>query len=385
MEGQLPFTLTAYDKDYAHKGPVPAPRKISAMVRRNAPGQVNFELDSDHARVDALTAPGARCTLDYRPHPDLPLMRLLSGTVDEVKGSGSSNATVRTFTILDDWTVLNEIIGWPNPTGTAAQQGDDEAYYTVRGPAEDVLCNIVSVNAARQGVRLTVPASSGRGAAITTSVRFHPLSDRLFPAVDLAGIGVRVVQEGTTRVLRVYTPTIYPRTLTEGSGVVQSGTYATSPPTLTRVTIGAGGQGTARLVREYVDTAREALWGIRKSAFIDARDIAIDNPNLEAILSQRATEALAAGAPKASLKVELIEAGKFRFGVSFALGDEVSIQLGGGAPVLTDIVREVDLEWSVDTGLVVTPRVGDWQDSQTDDLYKLVAKAMRSSRDAEAR
>lgn len=380
----VPFDVTVYDKNYARKGPLGSPVSLSGEAVFNGAGSLEFTVPADHPRILDLIEPGARVTVGYRPTDDAEAFPLISGRVSEESGTGTLSPT-KTFAVTDDWTVLSdEVQCWPNPTGTIGQQGDEDAYFTVRGPAETVLKDILSPNVTRQGTALTIPASQGRGSTITGQMRFHTVEERLFPALEDAGLGVRVLQVGDERVLDVFEPATFPRVLTQESGVVASGEYSVSAPLVTRVLIAAGGEGTARVVRQKVLSALEAEHGVVLPAFRDARDVNNDEGNLEDELEERMNETLAEGAPKASLKCELAETGWFRFGVSFNVGDRVSVQLAG-APVITDVVRAVAFEWSPDAGVKVTPRVGEWSDTADAVLIDRVASLSRAISNLEKR
>lgn len=380
-----PISVTAWTGDYRRCGPVTALQQLDTTWRHNAPGDAAFTVDADHPRVDDLVRDGARCTIDYRYGDTAAEAVRFSGRVTERKASGRRDTAVRTFDVEDDWQVLNHLIGYPNPTGTEAQQGDDGAYWTRNAPAEDVVCEAVAVNAQRAGAAIVVPGSSGRGGRIAVSLRMHPLSDRLFPLVDQAGIGVRIVQRGAQRVLEVYEPQTYARVLTERSGVIAGDPeLQITPPTVTHVVVGAGGEGEARLFRRFAGTPEQ-----RKAAgdvlelFVDARDIAADDPDVANLLQARADQALLEGAGRQGVKVPLAESPGFRYGRTFLVGDRVSVQAGGG-PVLTDYVREVHLTWTPEDGVLVVPLLGDWSDV-SDVLYSAVAANGRKVRDMERR
>lgn len=380
MEDAPPIQITVWTKNMMRRGTVEAPNRVEVTVRDGAAGDALFEVDADHDRIADLTAPGARVVIDYYPDDDTDPVTL-SGNIDELTGAGPADSAVRAFSVTDDWeAVFVDLQAWPNPTGTIAQQGDDTAYFTRTGPAETVLKQVVQPNAQRQGLGLVVPATQGRGATVTASLRFHPLTDKLLPAIARAGLGVRVVQRDAQLVLECWTPTIHTRVLDEESEVIVDGQYQRTSPTVTRVVVGAGGEGTARVFRHYIDTALEAEWGPRnrRERFIDARDIPATDPQLETLCAARAEEALAEGAPRAGITAKLAETEAWRFGKTFALGDTVPLQMSGG-PVLTDRVREVQILWD-DQGLVVTPFVGDWQDSALDVVVDAVTAAAKGLR-----
>lgn len=393
-----PLSVEVWSSTFVRKGVVGRPTTITGSVLHNAPGTMDFTVDADHPRIADLTATGARAVLSYRYAPgDTPIV-LMSGTIGEVSGTGPALSSSRTFRIRDDWNILNDILGLANPAGTMAQQGAATAFYTATGAAETVLKTIVSANAPRQGVTLTVPTTLGRGSSCTVTLRMHPLADRLFPTLDQAGIGVRVQQQGTSRVLDVYVPTTRARVLTEQSGIVVNGDFQLTPPTVTRVIVGAGDEGTARVFREYVSDGAggtilnpsaglaglETSLGWSRSAFVDAQDVATTDPNLATLLQQKALVALTAGGAQVSLRVTLAETAQFRFGKTYQVGDRVSVQLAG-SPVLTDLIREVQFDYTADQGLVITPIVGDWSNSTSDVLYRQVAQIARAVRDSQRR
>jgi hypothetical protein len=397
MTQHIPLRIEVWTKSYVRKGVVGRPTSVAGSIIHNAPGTMDFTVDADHPRIVDLTADGARAVLTYRYVPGDTPTTLMSGTIGEVTGTGPASSSTRTFRIRDDWNILNDILGLPNPTGTMAQQGADTAYYTATGPAETVLKTIVAANAGRQGVTVTIPTTLGRGSSCTVTLRMHPLADRLFPTIDQAGIGVRVDQQGTSRVLDVYVPTVRSRVLTEQSGAIVNGDFQLSPPTVTRVLAGAGGEGTARVFREYVSNGTggtilnpaaglagiETSLGWSRATFVDARDVDVTDPNLATILQARALEALTEGGAKQSLRVTLAETDQFRFGKTYLLGDRVSVQLAG-SPVMTDLIREVQFDYGADSGLSITPIVGDWS-SSSDLIYRQVAQIARAVRDSQRR
>lgn len=377
MEGQLPLTLAVYDRNFQSLDGIGAPLNMTLTLRHNAAGSLTFELDGDDPQVDVLNVPGARVVAEYRPEPDEPSSprRRFSGFVQEQVGE-STGAQTRKYTVVDDWHLFARLLGWPNPAGTIAQQGDEEAYWRRSGPAETVLKAAVNANRGRSAPTITVPATQGRGTSIDVSLRFHPLVDRLFPAVDQAGIGVTVLQGTNSIVVDCFTPTTHALTLTEESGIVAAGSYKITAPTATRAVVNGGGEGTARFSRQVIDAAAEAEWGFTAEIPVDARDLGTN----ATLLDKRGREALKEAAASASVTATLSETDEYRFGVTFELGDRVPIQLNG-APVITDVVREVVIAWTAQAGLVVTPRVGDIETSATAVIGKAIRKIAAGQRD----
>lgn len=389
------FRITVYDGDYAKKGALGAFLSLTGEVAFNAAGSAQFTIPADHPRLGDLSADGARVVIEYRPDPTFGWSFLLSGRVVEKDFAGAKWSPTRVFNVLDDFSALtNEVLCWPNPTGLITDQGADEAYYTKTGPAETVLKQILAPNVTRDGIRLSIPATTGLGSTITCSVRMHFITDRILPALENAGLGMRVRQSGDTRVLEVFAPTIHARALTQDSGIVTNGEGVITPPTVTRVVVGTSGEGTARTFAEDVSGVRgpasggasviatnlEALYKIKLPAFVDARDLDATATDYSAQLLQRIADAYSEGQAKASLSVTLVETGKFRFKVAYDVGDTFPIQLSG-APVITDKVRSVAFSASKEGGVVIAPKVGDWQDSTETTVINAVSALQRAVHD----
>lgn len=375
-----PFRISVYDKDFAPLDWVGAPLEVHATVRNNAASAATLVLDADDEQVGVLTAAGARVVIEYFHDPADPLatLFLLSGPVGERSGS-SGPAGTRTFEVTDDWTTVFGMLGWPNPTGDASEQGDDDAYYTLTGSAEYVLKSLVSVNATRLGLPVTVATDLDRGSDISISTRMHRIGDRLFPAVTQAGLCVTVRQDGAGLVVDCHEPVVLVDPLTEASGVVESGSFTAHPPAVTRATVGGGGEGTSRVFRVVVDTVAEAEWAMVREAFVDARDTTDT-----AILDARAQQAITEGAAKTSLSATLSETDDFRYGVTCNVGDVVAVQLLGVDPI-TDTVTEAQIDWTPRGGLDAVPRVGDTPASFEEIAAAALERVAARTRDQDAR
>lgn len=350
----LPLTLTVWSKSYVRRGPVGAPLAFEATIRRNAPSDATFTIADDHPRVNDLVTAGARVVVEYQHTPGAGVMGLVSGTVHETTGTTGQTGT-RTFQLRDDFEdVFADTLGYPVPG--AALTAQNTPFHIVSGPAETVLKTVVSANMAREGKSLSVPATAGRGSTIAVALRMDKLGDKLFPAVTRAGLVVRVLQSGATRTLTVTTPVLRTRVLTEDSGILApGGTWTITPPTVTRViTSPSTGEGVSRIFRQFVNTEAEAAYGVRRSAFLE---VSGDDAELETLMAQEAGDLLNDSDERVSVDVQLAETDAWRYGLTFNLGDRVTVQ-PSGAPALTDEVTEVAFVWTADNGLVITPSVG---------------------------
>lgn len=251
-----------------------APQSLTVTVQHNALSTATLVLDADHDRAGDLSAPGARLVITYHGQ------HLLSGPCRRVDGRGPRDTSTLTFAVEDDWRVLSTILGWQNPTQAAPGQGaGGVTYATYTGPAETVVKQIARANlVGRTGLPLTIAPDLGRGQQVTVAVRMDRLADKLFPAVDDAGVGVTVRQASTTGkhggglVLDCYTPRSYRRELSEDSGVIVDWASSAAAPTVTRAVVGGVSITDDDAGVDYVqvvDSALEAVWGTVAEAFID--------------------------------------------------------------------------------------------------------------------
>lgn len=384
---ESPFTITVFDGQFRRCGWIGDPSSLTATVRHNALSVAEVTIPADHPRVGDVITPGARLVITYRGE------HLLSGPVVKVTGTGPTVTSTITLTVEDDWRVLTRTLAWPNPTGPITAQGAATAYDRKSGPAESVLKHFAGRNFTRLARPVTVAPDLGRGGTIDVQARMHPLSDRLYPAVDQAGIGVSVRQVGSGLVLDCYAPTVRRRVLSEDSGALTGWEWSTTAPGCTRVVVGGAGEGTAREFLHVVNADLEGEWRDVVEEFRDARDVGGDTTDsegntvpmppaeAEAMLRARGLERLTEAAPTSGLSLTLAEAAGFRYGQHVRVGDTLTVRVGPGVTV-TDILREASLTYA-DGGLEVTPVVGTRTDDPDVTLRRAVndlARAVRALR-----
>jgi hypothetical protein len=378
-----PFELLVYSKNYAFLCWIGSPEKLSVVLRHNDVSTASVTVSIAHPEMENLDADGARMVIKYRDED------ILHGIVEMVGASGPTVEGTVTFTVTDHFRLFNRVLGFPNPTeltvaGTLPSQGEDTAYYTMTGNAETIVKDFVTKNAiTRLADDVTVAPDLGRGAVIAggVSIRMHKLYDRLFPAVDQAGIGVTVRQvEDVGLVVDCYTPTQYPLELSEDGGTISMYSWTKSNPTKTRVVAGGQGEGTARQWVYVTDTPLESQYNDIIEEFRDARDAADTT-----ILTDRANESLTAGKPLAGLSLTLSESETFQYGGEDGVhvGDLVSIDLGNFT--ITDVLREARFNWDFESGLTVTPSVGEKVQSPEDQVASAVRQLARGYRELKAR
>lgn len=360
---QNPFSLTLYDKTFRRGGWLGDALEVTAVPRHNLASSLDFTVASNNAKLGLLTTPGARVTCDFAGD------QIISGPVRMRSGKGPYSQGTISFSVEDDFRLLSRVLGWPVPT--ASLTGQTSEYYTVTGAAETVVKDLITKNAVtRLGLPVTVAPDQARGSSVTVSARFHPLYDRLFPAVETAGIGVTVKQSGAGLLVDCYTPRTYPRELTEASGVVTEWSWSNAAPEATRGVIGGQGDGTARAFQSFIDPSRESDWGDVIEVFKDSRDTADAS-----VYAQRATETLAETQEKSGLKIKFSQTKNFQYGpAGVQRGDKITLRVGPALAV-TDTLREAEISWTRDKGLEVSPKVGDVTDS-TDLIF---ARALRKN------
>ncbi len=372
-----PFKVTLYSKAFVKLGQVGTWKTLSVTPRHNQQPTASLTVDVGSPRLNDLLTDGVRAVIHYRG------TQMMSGPVRSWQAQGPSATADFTFQIADDWWLFQRLLAWPVPTAAGADldtklTAQTSEYDTKTGPAETVLKGIVSDNVGRLTPTVTVAPDQGRGGTISLANRFHPLTDRLLPLLDAAGIGVTVKQVGTGLTLDVYTTRTYPRTLSEDSGILQSWTISSAGPKVTRDIVGGKGTGTARVFRSVIDSNLETRFGYAIEGFKDATD-------LDTIyqLDQRGIDDLATLGPTNGITVTLAETSTFRYDPTrsggVGVGDIVTLRVAPGV-TRTDVLRAATLTDTPAAGLVVTPQVGDLSNDPSLSLAQTVAAFAREAR-----
>lgn len=372
--------ITIYNKDRKFTGQVGAPESLT-ITPRVFPlvGTAVMVVPLSSPAVPKLRQDGARLVVeDDGEH-------LISGPIDEVQID--SETGMATVIVIDDADILRGILGWQVPNASIAAQLSAE-YRTYTGKAEDVVKQVVRENGVE---RLKIPGlvvapSRGRGSVIGggASFRMHPLHDRLYPGVEMAGIGLQVRQIGTELVFDVYTPRVYSTVLSTKSRTLKKAVHNRRRPTASRVVIGGPGEGTERRYRTLVDTAREAAWGFTGETFRDARDAQYKEgettwAEIDATMDARGEETLKEAGVVDGLSVTLAESSVFIYGAGgIRIGDYVPVDVGG--TIITDTIKEAVIEWITPTYSRATPTIGE----QTDPVSRQ-AKTLAALKESQRR
>lgn len=345
--------ITVYDRNFVRKGWLGSPESVSVTVGYNIVGSADVTFPSNHIRAADILTEGARLVIEY-PGLALPL---ITGPVTGVQGQGPEGESRVTVTVTDDTSILWETLGWQVPAQPISNQGGAE-YRTYTGNAETIVKTMVQEQAVtRLGHPLSVAPNLNRGAVIPggVKIRMHPLAERLFPAVEQAGLGVRVYQANGGLVFDVYEPRTYSKVISEAAGTLRSWKWNRSNPTATHVVGGGQGEGTARVFRSASDPTLATLYGRKIEVFRDAR-----NSETTEQIDQSNSEILFEGKPKSGLELELSETPYFRYG-TVIVGDRVTIK--AGALTISDVLRSATITYTRAGGLKVQPVAGKFENS----------------------
>lgn len=373
-----PFNVEVYDRTFKFLGLANGYEALRVVVAHNAKSTAEVTYALDHPRLVDLMEHGTRVVVRYHG------AYLLGGPITTRSGEGPLLASSVTFGVEGDFGLLDGILGWPNPLGNIYQQGEDPGndyegtHDTFVGPAESAVKHFVGANAARLGYSwLTIAPDQGRGSVVDIKMRMNPLTDKLLPAVDDAGIGISIVQQGAGLVLDCYVPTTRAVKLSETSGPVVGWSWSEKAPTVTRVIIGGQGEAEDRDFQLLVAAQTEAEWKMVRESFRDARDVELGNYPL---LLKRGQESLDEGAAKSGLNLTLAETEFFRYGVAAVVGDRLSATVAAGLTI-NDVLRSCSLSHTAGDGVLVEPQVGGGKETNDTLLARAISAVARSVRD----
>ena len=324
-----------------------------------------FTIDDNHDAIDAISEKGARCAVWFRGEEQF------RGIVHDLRGSGPRGRV--TANIRGDLRKLWHWHGRPVPTAEVTAQTVEYATYS--GTSEENFKAALEANLVRLGVPWTVEPSRGLGKPTTAQLRFHPLADKLLPALTEHNLMVVLTYDDAYRVhVDVRESKLLLGVLTHESGISDSYTYERVEPTATRVIVGGRKEGVEREFAEVRDPALEADWGDVIESFQDARNLEEGSD-----LSAEGRETLAAAGITSGVSSVLAETDAFRFLKTYRVGDRVRVQVG---PVDREQQIGVGITETAEEGVRVTPRIGEISESTNAVLAAQIARLAKTQRDA---
>lgn len=290
--------------------------------------------------------------------------------------NGESDSAIRRVI----WPAYDELI-------TSSGTTQSSAYVVLSGAAETVIRTLVDRQAGpsalseRRQDGLVLSTDQGRGSTVTTKTRFEDLRETIHGLAEAGGIGWDIIQSGSDLELVFYEPADLSETarFSVDLGNVTSYTYELTPPEVTDVIVGIGGEDTSRIFYRFAE--RDQLWPhLIREELIDQRQVDPtaspgddDYVDPDEAAEQAATERLEEGRGVASVKFEPIDTERLAAGRDYDRGDTVTFETELGP--ITDIIREMTYTRTPDDGMLITPSIGEEQERPS--IYKRVARVRR--------
>lgn len=352
--------LAVHDKaDTFKMAAVPAESHIELLWNQVSFAEVTF--DDDHPVWEHMVV-GARVRVMVDE------VEQLRGPVRRLSGSGPDGRI--TATVEDDFRKFR-LLGWPKPAAAINLQTDEFKRYS--GVTETVVKAACADLSTRLGLGWSIPTTTGLGTSQRVEFRFDPLVDLLLPPLTVD----RLTWTIRGNVVDVTAGETFPRVLTPESGVLGDYSWEQTGPDATRVVVGGEGEGSARVLRSYTDSARETAYGEIVEVFKDSRmaDGVTD-------FTPDSAEVFAELAPRVSVTADLQESSWFRFGL-YKVGDLVDLKIG---PIeATEVIRSVVIDDTPGDGTVTVPSIGELANTADALLGRQVARHARGLRAQERR
>ena len=367
------LTAKLYDPDFVHRGPLPL-ESGNVVIRNNDVSTFLIDIDTSTEQWENITAQYGdmkswHVQLFDSLDGDVPLMSgIITSDRDEKSGYPATQWTGRCH--LD---YLDGMITLPNPARAADDQKDG-SHYTDKGPAAEVIFQMVRKHVAqgardefRTPLRVSSTWADKPGKQVSVKSRFKPLLEEVQAAAKTGGItfSTSMTRDGAIR-FHQSVPEDRSRyiRLSEDNDALGDWSLERERPEVTKVLVAGQGEGDARTLKLVEGNTND--WGTSRIVFQDRRDTDELDDLIEA-----GEETLADGAETASISVDLVDTPNMLFGVDFHIGDLVTVQLANGATIV-DGVQEVELTYS-DTGREGKLTVGPTgEEHEGDKLVKLV-------------
>lgn len=312
------------------------------MRAGDTPGTLQVDVPIGHRDADELVAPGAGLILETLP----PTGRVeWSGPVKQVQRSGWSTGRLSVIAEDDNAVLAGEeaypVASTDVAAGTSTLFASSADVRTAA--AETAWLAIVAANigpaagvARRRYSWLSIPASGGRGATVTTSARMVDLLSLGQQMLIPSGLAFRAVHSDPAGVaIQVWVPT-QPANARYGKGQVRDLEWTIQAPIADEVIIGGAGDGTSRLFTRVSQTP----WGRhRRVAFVDSTG----SGTAAAAVADTAAQ-VAEMAATESVRFRLVpgSAGA-QYGTGLHVGDVAEVSLPGRPTPLVDVVRRVEM------------------------------------------
>lgn len=356
------LSFVVRDKADVFQRHVVAHRGAEAELVWNGPSNAFFVLDDDDSALPAILAEGARCDVLFNGVEEF------RGKVGATPGAGPFGHV--TVYVEDHRRKLNEWQGWPTPAAAFSAQGEHRSY---TGNLETVVKTAISENVSRLGVGWVVATSANRGPASKINFRFDFLGDLLWQPLKDARLGLVLSYPGGVPTVDLRSPDTVGGVLDVSSGRIDAYDFSRRPPAATRVLVGGRGEGADREIEQLIDTVREADWGDVIEAWVDARN---NDPGAD--LTPEGQLVLDEGAARTAVSMELTEQPGFKLHSTYEVGDVVPVRIGDLES--TEVITKVLIKDDPDSGVTVTPTVGEAVMDEVGLLAEQVSRLQRRAR-----
>lgn len=352
------------DRTNAFERHVVAHRGAEADLLWNNASTAFFVLDDDDPVLPAIVAQGARADVRFRDREEF------RGRITATPGAGPTGHV--TVYVTDHRAKLNQWLGWPKPG--AALNAQDQEHRRYEGPLETIVKTAIAENVARLGRDWVMATDQGRGPTDPIiDFRMDFLGELLLPPLRAAQISLELTYPGNVTTLDLREPDTVAGILDASSGRLDTLDYSRRAPTATRAVIGGRGEGVDRLFDQIIDAAREAAWA-------DVSEVYVNSTRREAgdDLKPDGQAALDAGAESMSISMEITEQPGFTLHDTYELGDLVNAM--AGAIESTEVIQRVHIKDDPDSGIAVTPSIGDVVRTEIQLLTRQLARLQASVR-----
>lgn len=362
-----PYTVRVRDANKVRRGELGRMTGLKLIPRFNDVGAFEITLPYAHPKT-ALVAKGG--WLEFLSNDNT----IMAGQVRGLRLIEDENNIGGTLVAYGPSAeqILADRLAYQVPTSSATTQGSDD-YDNRSGVAETVIKQYVNLNAgpgalvARQTSSFVIEADLARGSAVKGSARMTNLLELCQVLASAGGLGYRVVFNASDQLeFQVYVPTDKSGSAKFGMELGNLISYESTQEASKSscVVVGGGGDGVARTFREINDSTAQALWANRSETFIDKRDTS-DTSELD----QAGTEESVTNGPVNGLSIKTADIPNLRFNREYFLGDKVGIPQAG----VTDVLREVEIEWKADGGPSTSSTVGTASTTGTLKMLKQLA------------
>ena len=371
------LTAKLFDPDFVHRGPLPLDGG-TVVLRNNDISTFIIDINTAAPQWSQMRSQYGdmkswHVQLFDTDNDTEPLMAgIITSDRDEM---GDYPATQWTGRCHIDY--LDGMITLPNPARAADDQKDG-SHYTDKGPAAEVIFQLVRKHVAQGArdefktpLRVSSTWADEPGDEVSIKSRFKPLLEEVQAAAKTGGItfhtemtntgAIRFVQsvpEDRSRYIR----------LSEDNDALGEWSMERERPEVTKVLVAGQGEGDERTLK--LVTGNENTWGTNRIVFQDRRDTDEEDDLIEA-----GEETLADGAETASIDLDLIDTPDVKFNRDFFIGDIVTAQLASGVTIV-DGVQEAELTYD-ENGREGKLTIGPTGEERTEDKLVALVKDLR--------